>query len=166
MALIARIAPSHSVRDFRRAARTRFNEAERAVEVGDRLIGIYLAGYSAEMILKAAYFQAAGWKPTDPISFQDLQGAKQKAINLGVAWNRGNLHDLTRWAEFLIQDRAVAGVPYPRILSKGLVVQTTRLDRNWRESLRYHQNLPRPSEVAAVFEAVKWLFVNASQLAR
>ena len=166
MALIARISPSHSVRDFRRPARLRFAEAERAVDAGDRLIGVYLAGYAAEMTLKATYFQVAGWKSTDPITFQDLQTAKLKAISLGVVWNRGNLHELTRWAEFLIQDRSVAGVPYSRVLSEGLMGQTTRLYRNWRESLRYHGNLPRPSEVVAVFEAVKWLFVNASQLAR
>ncbi len=166
MALIARISQSHSIRDFRKAARLRFHEARRAVEAGDLLIGIYLAGYAAEMILKATYFQIAGWKPTDAITLQDLQTAKADAMTLGIAWKGRNLHDVTQWAELLIQKRKVQGTPYSKELASSLVGQVARLYSNWRETLRYHGNRPRVAEVVVTLEAVEWLLINASRLAR
>jgi hypothetical protein len=70
MALISRIPRYHTTRAFRTAARQRFEEAKRAAEVGDRLIGVYLCGYAAEMLLKAAYFRLIGKGMNDPIGIR------------------------------------------------------------------------------------------------
>ena len=74
MALLDRIPTpeTHTVGEFRRAARLRFAEANRSVDAGDRLIGVYLAGYSAEMTLKAAYFRVDGKRSRESISLREL----------------------------------------------------------------------------------------------
>ena len=64
MPLIARVTADHSIREFRNAAWRRYQEARRLAINGDRLAAIYLWGYAAEMLLKAAYFRLVGWSPT------------------------------------------------------------------------------------------------------
>lgn len=166
MPLIARLPTSHSVRHFRRAARLRYAEANRAVTAGDRLIGIYLAGYAAEMTLKATYFRIAGRQPDDPISRGDLYAAKNHATTtLGIIW-RGNLHDLIRWGDLIVEERKRRSKPLTVVVASRLTAQIIQVANNWREDMRYHGNQPRWGEVAATFEAVRWLLENGSRLAR
>jgi hypothetical protein len=75
MPFLDRIPEYHTTHRFRAAARLRFQEARRAAGAGDRLVGIYLCGYAAEMQLKAAYFGLKGLKPSDPITMDDLRDA-------------------------------------------------------------------------------------------
>ena len=166
MALLDRIPKTHTVGEFRRAARLRFAEANRSVDAGDRLIGIYLSGYSAEMTLKAVYFRIDGKKSREPIGYKDLNAVKDRyKLLLGSTWP-GNLHNLLAWAELLVAARQVQGNPLPKPLSKHLSGQVQRIAANWREVLRYHENRPRPGELFATFQAVGWLFANESRLVR
>lgn len=160
MALILRLPGHHTTRQFRAAARQRFAEAKRADMAGDGLIGIYLCGYAAEMLLKAAYFRLAGKKPSDPITMSDLRNAKGYAnTKLGIGWS-GNLHDLRGWSGLLVEERKVRGAPYLPSFSTGLNQRITNLHSNWREDLRYSTNRPRHGEVSATVQAVAWLMVN------
>ena len=166
MALLDRLRETHTAGEFRRAVRLRFAEADRAVEAGDRLIGLYLAGYSAEMTLKAAYFRIVGTKLTEPISLRELNTVKDRyKAQSGSNWP-GNLHNLIAWADLLIAERQIRGVPLSKPLSKRLSGQVQRIAANWREDLRYHENRPRPSELSATFQSIEWLFANESQLVR
>jgi hypothetical protein len=81
MPLIARVPRDHSIHEFRAAAGLRYWEARRLAIAGDRLAAIYLWGYTAEMLLKAAYFRLRGWLPTQSITLVDLQNAKSYAIS-------------------------------------------------------------------------------------
>jgi hypothetical protein len=47
MSLINRVSAHHTIRDYRAAATSRYNEGRRLVLAGDLLAGIYLWGYSA-----------------------------------------------------------------------------------------------------------------------
>lgn len=113
MPLIARIAQDHTVREFRAAAGLRYREAQRLAVAGDRLAAIYLWGYAAEMLLKAAYFRLRGWLPTQPITMTDIRDARNYAITtLQIAWPQPNLHDLSRWRALLVEERKHQLLPY------------------------------------------------------
>ena len=111
MPLIRRIR-DHTVRGFRKAARLRFEEAKRSAIAGDRLIGIYLCGYAAEMILKVAYFRLEGRTATGSITIFELRLAQKYAHALKVQW-AGNLHSLPGWAGLLTAEREKRRNPYP-----------------------------------------------------
>jgi hypothetical protein len=64
MPLIARIPTDHTIREFRAAAGLRYREGQRLALTGNRLTAIYLWGYAAEMLLKAAYFRLRSWSTT------------------------------------------------------------------------------------------------------
>ncbi len=87
MPLLRRVRGDHSIRQFRAAARLRYNEAVRLADSGERLGAIYVAGYAAEMLLKAAYFRLAGWTLDQPITLVDIRNARARAIQqLGLRW--------------------------------------------------------------------------------
>jgi hypothetical protein len=132
------------------AASLRYNEAR-------RLASIYLGGYAAEMLLKAAYFRLAGWGLADPITLTDLGNARKHATTvLGLSWPE-NLHDLLRWRDLLIEERKRIGSPYAAAFVRGFSAQVKRIYLNWREYLRYHTNRPYQGEVNRTLQAVRWL---------
>jgi hypothetical protein len=159
MALIQRLGlpKDHTIEEFRMAARLHFREASRLAVAGDRLAAIYLGGYAAEMLLKAAYFRLAGKGPAAPISTQEMYNARSYAkATLGVAW-ADKLHDLTGWTALLVEERRLRGAPYSWTLARDLLAHTQRIYLNWREYLRYRPNRPYQGETAAVLQGVQWL---------
>ena len=66
--LLERCRPD-SIREFRAAARQRFDDGLSLAAAGRRTGAIYLFGYTAEMILKAAYFSLSGLTETDTITW-------------------------------------------------------------------------------------------------
>jgi hypothetical protein len=157
MPLIARIAPHHTIRDFRAAARLRYDEGRRLALGGDRLAAIYLWGYAAEMLLKAAYFRLVGWLPAQAITLHDLHDAKNYAVHhLGLHWPT-ILHDLSRWHELLVEERRLRLLPYAAAFARSLQARVRHIYLNWREHLRYRTNHPYRGEVGRVFQAVQWL---------
>jgi hypothetical protein len=163
VALISRIPRDHTTRDFRLAARQRFEEAKRSAAVGDRLIGVYLCGYAAEMLLKAAYFRFIGKKLTDPINMNDMRLAKGRANTPGIAWGR-NFHDLPSWKELLIEERRIHGSSCSPSFGGSFNVGVANIHANWREDIRYHTNRPRVGEVSSTFQAAAWLMTNYPSL--
>src|SRR5262249_29685825 len=134
-----------SIREFRAAARQRFDDALSLAVNGHRTGAIYLWGYAAEMTLKAAYFSLIGRAETDVLT---CAGDILPAINrgravLGIAWpHQGQGHNVRAWAELLVLERAATpGWAYPAP-AFGTEVQSVgqRFEPLWRETLRYHKN--------------------------
>jgi hypothetical protein len=147
----------HSIGEFREAAKLRLQEARRLASSGDRLTAVYLAGYAAEMLLKAAFFRLRGFTAATPINFVDVNQAKTHAKSkLGISWN-SNLHDLTRWSWLLIEERRSLGRPYSFPFARSLNARTKCIYLRWRETFRYHANRPYSGEVAILFRAADWL---------
>ena len=108
--------------EFLAAAENRYEEGLTLFEVGHRAAGIYLWGYSAEMLLKAAVFRALGSSLRDEIRKDDLEAARNLARQNNINW-RGNYHFLPGWAELLLWVRAhVPGARY-RTVSFGSTMQ-------------------------------------------
>lgn len=165
MPLVDRVTTRpHTVRAFRAAAGARFREGVK-LAVADRPLGaVYLFGYAAEMLLKAAYFRLAEWAANEEIALDHVGDARRHAVqNLEVRW-AGNLHDLGAWAELLIRDRTRRGQPYPRPFSRRLRARVSRLYANWRESLRYHDARPFAGELASIRESAAWLLTRFQDL--
>ena len=154
----------HTVVALRAAAGARYREASQLEVAGRRLAAIYLFGYAAEMLLKAAYFRLAGWLPTVQITVGHMNAAKTQATGTyGLSWP-GNLHDLPGWSRLLIHERGVRGAAFPFAFRNQLQARVNRIYLNWRESLRYHDMTPYAGEVIGVRTAVNWLLAQYPRL--
>jgi hypothetical protein len=153
-----------SIREFRAAARQRFDDALALAGQGRRTGAIYLWGYTAEMTLKAAYFSLIGLPETQLITWNaDLQPAINRGRGMGIAWPaQGAGHNVRAGAELLVAVRTLSPVTiFPPPL--GLAVQThgQRIEQLWRETLRYRKNYAYLHEMRQIREAAEWLLVNA-----
>src|SRR5204863_9101988 len=125
---------------------------------GNRTAAIYLWGYTAEMLLKAAYFSLFGLAEDDRIT---VHGHIQPAITRGrddplrIAWpNQGAVHNVRAWAELLVGVRALApGTAYDGAFAAQVQGCGQRIGQLWRETLRYHKNRAYLYEVRQVREA-------------
>ncbi len=161
--LIDRLRPD-SILEFRAAARERYQDGLAARDSGRRTAAVYLFGYTAEMVLKAAYFRLIGYPEGQNISMAQLKAAQKPAIT-NFAW-QGSLHSLESWAKLLVSTRASRpdlAYPVPNFGAK--VVDTVRrITSSWRENMRYHKNIAYPHEVTRVEEATRWLLENSAKL--
>lgn len=153
-----------SIARFRSAAVGRYRDADALFEAGRRLGAIYLYGYTAEMLLKAAYFRLAGRAPDDPIERSHLDAAKRHATrNLGLTWT-GNFHDLGAWVDLLVHERRSRGAPHPPAVARELPSRVYTLYANWRESIRYDTARPSAREAAETRGSAAWLLRRYPEL--
>jgi hypothetical protein len=152
-----------SIAEFRAAARQRSLDAITLEADGRRAGALYLWGYVAEMALKAAYFRALGFPDSRPITRSDLRGGLSILPNLA---KNPPLHHLGLWAQALVVLRAgTPGLAYPDPTFGSLVTAKAQAIYGiWRETLRYHKNLPYPREMIQVREAAEWLLVQSLDL--
>ncbi len=160
--LIDRCNPD-SIREFRAAARQRYDDALVLAANGRRTAAIYVWGYAAEMTLKAAYFSFLGHPETAAITWG---GHLLPAINAGQAmvyWpNQGKGHNVRAWAEFLVLSRAAnPATAYAAGFALDVQTHGQRIGHLWRETLRYHKNVAYRHEVRQVREATEWFLMNS-----
>lgn len=156
-----------SIREFRASARERFADALALAGQGRRTGAIYLWGYSAEMVLKAAYFAVLGRSETDVLTWPgDLLPAIDAGRRMGIAWpHAGQGHNVRAWAELLVAQRAATpGAAYPPLLGQEVQACGQSIGQLWSETLRYHKNLAYVYEMNQVREAAEWLLVNSHAL--
>ncbi len=156
-----------SIREFRLAARRRYDEALVLGAAGQRTGAIYLWGYTAEMILKAGYFSLLGVAEVDSITWRrHLLPAIDRGRLLGIAWPRQvEGHNIRAWAELLVRVRASSpATSYPVPFGREVQRQGQRLEPLWREILRYRKNESYLHEVTQVRKATEWLLVHSNQL--
>ena len=158
-----------SIQEFRLAARHRYDDGLTAATGGRGLAAIYLWGYSAEMLLKAAYFSVLGIGERTSLHLPiHVNPAIQLGRGLGIAWpQHGQGHNVRAWAELLVLERATHPNPAMAYTANfGVQVQARgqRISQLWNETLRYHKNRPYSFELAQVRTAVEWLLVNSLSL--
>src|SRR5437879_6141475 len=100
MRLLKRCHQDDSIREYRAAARQRFDDALAMAGRGRHTGAIYLWGYTAEMTLKAAYFSLIGLAETALISWKvHLQPAINRGKSMGISWSTQEPgHDVRSWA--------------------------------------------------------------------
>jgi hypothetical protein len=126
------------IRQFWAAALERYNDGLACAGAGRRAGAIYLWGYSAEMILKAAYFTLTGVADSTPLT---IAGHITPAINhgrntRGIPWPpQGQAHNVRAWAELLIAERAARGAAYAPDIALAVQQCGQRIGSLWRTSL-------------------------------
>ena len=156
-----------SIREFRTSARRRFDEGMALAAAGYRAGAIYLWGYSAEMILKAAYFSLLGRSETAVLTWVgDILPAINAGRAMGIAWPvAGQGHNVRAWAELLIAEHAATpGAAYPPLFGQEVQACGQSIGQLWSETLRYHKNVAYLYEMNQVREAAEWLLVNSNAL--
>ena len=166
--LLSRCQPD-SIREFQASARQRYDDGLIAAANGRGLAAIYLWGYTAEMLLKAAYFSVLNIHVATPLTMKDhITPAIQLGRSLNIVWPQtGQGHNVRAWAELLVLERAT--YPNPKMAYSfefGNQVQANgqRIGQLWNETLRYHKNKPYLHEVRQIREATEWLIVNSELL--
>jgi len=156
-----------SIGEFRASARQRFEDGVALAAAGHRTGAIYLWGYTAEMILKAAYFSLLGRPQAAVLTWTaDILPAINAGRSMGIAWPvHGQGHNVRAWAEFLVATRAATpGTAYPHPFGLEVQARGQRIGNLWSETLRYHKNVAYLYERNQVREAVEWLLVNSAAL--
>jgi hypothetical protein len=164
-----------SIDEFLAAACERYCDGIELAAQARRMGAIYLFGYSAEMVMKAAYFRAIGVSNRAPLGRQShLNAAVTRARQLGVNWpNPRNLHYVQGWAELLVviqMNLVKTSQPPPasayadptfahRVREHATIVQNL-----WNESLRYHKNRAYEFELIRMQSSVDWLMKNLPRL--
>ncbi len=156
-----------SIREFRAAARQRFDDGISLAGAGQRTGAVYLWGYTAEMMLKAAYFAFIGLADTAIVTWNgELRPAIDRGRGMGIAWpHQGAGHNVRAWAELLVAVRALAtATTFPPALAVEVQRQGQRIGHLWSETLRYRKNFAYLHEVRQIREAAEWLLVNSDIL--
>lgn len=156
-----------SIREFRASARWRFDEGIALAAAGYRTGAIYLWGYSAEMILKAAYFSLLGRAEMALLTWAgDILPAINTGRAMGIAWPfLGQGHNVRAWAELLVAEHAATpGAAYPPLFGQEVQACGQSIGQLWSEMLRYHRNVAYLYEMSRVREAAEWLLVNSNAL--
>ena len=158
-------AVAETVQEFELAAAQKYQEGAALIAAGYEGAGIYLLGYSAEMLLKNAYFHYTGARPADLT--QPRLGA---ALSAGRRYipliSHEAYHSLRFWSLLLREVRRHEKRPLPPAVDAPFVSRTRRLYQNWWIGMRYHQEYSVSREAGSVYSDVTWLRDNYTALWR
>ena len=172
--LTERIKPD-SIDEFVAAACERYSDGIALAAQARRTGAIYLFGYSAEMVMKAAYFRAIGVSARTKLEMgSHLWPAVTQAKQLGVNWPKHhNLHYVQGWAELLVvTQKNLLTTSQPPLVSayadpsfgQRVTFHATTVQTLWTESLRYHKNRAYEFELRRMQSSVSWLMTSLPQL--
>ena len=145
-----------TVQDFDLAAEQKYWEGIELLATGNRGAGIYLMGYTAEMLLKNACFRLETVRPTAPVA--SLLGPARN-------WMKARLptiacesyHSVWFWTHLLRQKRRFQGRAMPAPLDWELVRRVRRIYQIWWVEMRYRPDQAYANEAQAVYDDVTWL---------
>lgn len=151
----------HTSNRFRLAAHQRRREAEVLFLAKERAGSIYLFGYVAEALLKAAFIRLRPHtRPSTPIPFHLLKSEYRSAYNLyrPPAWHGTlDLHSLNDLLDALSRKRRSLGRPYPVLLESRLRSWVRIISRQHKVEMRYYPVRPSTQEMAEVRGAIREL---------
>jgi len=159
------------LQSFEIAALRRYEEGFELMTRDKTLAGVYLMGYSAEMLLKTAFFRyRSRHREIHSVGLFSLRAQLGPAKTLGkriiphIACER--YHSIRFWALLLIKFRRGKGDPLPNPLDQQLAQRSNRIYRNWTEMLRFQIIMVEPREELCFFEDVTWIVQNHGKLWR
>lgn len=166
MTIRARLeARPETLLDLARSSISRFHEGLNLIRRGDSWIGIYLTGYSAEMILKNAFFICRGASFMDPVR-PELDATTLTAKVLRVQWKSEAFHSVLFWSELLILGKRRQGCPLEPHVQTELLMHAETLYNHWWVPMRYRRMVPEPGEVRRLVESAAWFMAKRELLWR
>ncbi|MBI4578967.1 MAG: hypothetical protein HY718_04640 [Planctomycetes bacterium] len=163
MLRIRREAAPETLQDFDLAADEKYWEGFDLLRAGARGGGIYLLGYTAEMILKYASFRTQGHRPGTAVL--GLFGPAKKWMgNRRPTIPHEGYHNLLFWMHYLRERRRHLGRPLRADADWELVRRVRELYQIWWVEMRYRPDQAQPDEAAKLLDDVNWLRQNRVQL--
>ena len=161
-----RILPSSEcVDNFELVAQEKYEAGFNLLTVGMLSDAVYLMGFTADMLLKSAYFRLCQFQGQQPVTSSDLQNAKNEAKTLGVKADREGYHGLEFWSEMIVKKRRQF-VPLDAAFEIELQRHIRTLQNNWSVEMRYLPNLVIYQDAESVFDEVSWVIDNHERLWR
>lgn len=158
-------AVPESVQDLVIASEEKYWEGIELLADGRPGAGIYLLGYTVEMILKCACFLTDGARPGDLV-----------APRLGPIryWARQQLplvpcesyHSLWFWILVLRRKRDLARRPFAEPVARSIMQRVRRVYGIWVVSMRYKPDQALQREAETVYDDVTWIRERRAQLVR
>ena len=147
-----------NIQQFELAAEERYWAAVELMMRGEGAAGIYLTGYTAEMLLKNSYFLLdKHTSPSFPVGSQLALAKNAAKNNFLPQYQFTNYHDLVFWATLLVEKRSQEGRPLLPNIELALTRCIQRLTDNWFVELRYRSAQATTSEINEVYEDVTWI---------
>jgi hypothetical protein len=125
--------------------------------------GIYLMGYTAEILLKIAAFRFDGARPDDLMTAR-LPAAKQWMKQHAPNVVPEGYHGLDFWLRYLDLRREQAGRMLPRGLRGELAHRVGRIYVVWWVEMRYRADRATILHGSRIFQDVTWLRENFVQI--
>jgi len=152
-------AVPETVQEFELAAGQKYQEGVVLAAGGYAGAGTYLLGYSAEMLLKSAYFRYTGARPADLV-----QPRLAAALTAGRRYippvPHEAYHSLRFWSLLLREVRRQQNRPLPAAVDASFVSRTRRLYQSWWIGMRYRRDQATSLEAGSVYSDVTWLRDN------
>lgn len=157
MRLRARLELSQTtLNDLVISAAERLNEATNLKASGQNQAAIYLAGYSAEMLLKYAYMRFQGASPGASVESM-LKPASKLAAILIPATKPEAYHSVLFWMELLKARRLQATNGLPDQVARALAWRIKCIYDGWWVSMRYRSDQATTHEADEMLQQVSWL---------
>jgi hypothetical protein len=145
-----------TLQDFELASEQRYWDGAGLIAQGRALGGVYLLGYSVEMILKHSCFRTNRGRPADAVGgfFGPAKAwMKQHEVSIGPE----SYHSLWFWMMYLRGRRRELGRPLPQELDWSLVRRVRRLYQCWSVELRYRPWIVSADVAKAVYDDATWM---------
>lgn len=156
-----------TVNDLVLAAEERYWDAYELAVQGRPFAAIYVAGFTAEMLLKVAGFLFDGALPGDQIQPR-LGPARTYGSARFPAIGHEGYHSLRFWTAFLEYKRVDAARPLDPAFLAELRTRTDRAHETWWISMRYRPSAPvavvARAEMLGLLEDVDWMLKNHPRL--
>lgn len=149
------LEPTDTWGGFQRCAELHYYRALCLMENGWLSGAVYHFGYVVELLLKAAIFRAAKFRPGDSVK-------KRSELSPGVIVILN--HNLTELFRKLVSVRRLNQNPLPMDLIAQAQPRVEGMARNWSEVLRYRSIKASPEETQAIYKRATWFLTNHNHL--
>lgn len=171
MALIKRQKPKDSIKKFELSAQHKYQAGLALIDNGDERTGIEQLGYSAEMLLKSAYFRFMRsriglQRTTSTITYKMLRDAAQEGVRLHIRYDPEGYHSLLFWALLLVATRQDYSQGLSQETEEQLRVRIRQLHPIWMIEDRYQPKSYLTEDVLLMRAHVTWLRDNHQHLWR
>ncbi|MCX7043879.1 MAG: hypothetical protein NTX50_00135 [Candidatus Sumerlaeota bacterium] len=115
-----------------------------------------MLGYVAEMILKAAFFRAIGFKDSARLNLDK--------IKRHASWKGRNLHNITSLVDVLLDELGIRNKHFDPAFAGIVKSHVLSIANHWEETLRYRHSAATKAELQEVLKNVRWLRANYTLL--
>ncbi len=154
-----------TVQEFDLASGQKYREGTALIAAGHRGAGIYLLGYSAEMLLKNAYLRCAGASAVDRIQPRLAPALAAGRLYL-PAISHESYHSVQFWALLLREVRRRQRRSLPPLVDASFIARTRRLHQTAWIGMRYRQDQATVQEAENAHSDVTWLHRHYTELWR